>query len=208
MENGKIFNPARRQLLTRVFPTCAVACLAAGNVYGSMQDNTTSSGEKKKHKFERPFDTELTFASFFAAKYGEFVQLAMALRKEMGGEKLLAFLKKTTTARMERYGASQAKQKGDDSLEAYVEMFRDPSYDKTLTMTIVEDSEKAFELKVTECLWAKTFLAWNLGDIGFAHICFGDYAWARGFSPKIRMIRDKTLMEGHSCCNHRYIREE
>ena len=72
-------------------------------------------------------------------------------------------------------------------------------------MEIVEDTEKAFELKITECIWASTFLNAKAGDIGYASVCFGDYAWAEGFNPKIKMIRDKTLMQGHELCNHRYV---
>ena len=63
----------------------------------------------------------------------------------------------------------------------------------------------AFEMKVAECLTASTFLAQNAGDIGYALVCWGDYAWAEGYNPKIKLVRDKTLMEGHAYCNHRYI---
>jgi hypothetical protein len=60
---------------------------------------------------------------------------------------------------------------------------------------------------VTECIWASTFLHAREGDIGFAHVCYGDYAWSRGFNPKIKLVRDKTLMQGHPVCNHRYVME-
>ncbi len=52
---------------------------------------------------------------------------------------------------------------------------------------------------------ASTFLVAKAGDIGWASVCFGDYAWAEGFNPKIKLVRDKTLMQGHDICNHRYI---
>jgi hypothetical protein len=45
------------------------------------------------------------------------------------------------------------------------------------------------------------------GDLGFAAICYGDYNMATGFNPKVRMVRDKTLMQGHAYCNHRYLLE-
>lgn len=86
----------------------------------------------------------------------------------------------------------------------YVNQFRS-GYESTLTKEIVEDTEKAFELKVTECIWADTFLRAKAGDIGYAWVCWGDYSWAEGFNPKVKMIRDKTLMQGHDCCNHRYV---
>jgi hypothetical protein len=63
-------------------------------------------------------------------------------------------------------------------------------------MEIVEDTDKAFELKVTECIWAATFLQAKAGEIGYAAVCYGDYAWAEGFKSKIKLIRDKTLMQG------------
>jgi len=36
-------------------------------------------------------------------------------------------------------------------------------------------------------------------------VCHGDYAWAEGFNPDIKLVRDKTLMQGDSICNHRYV---
>ena len=68
-------------------------------------------------------------------------------------------------------------------------------------------TEKAFELKVTECIWASTFLEANMGEFGYAWICWGDYAWAKSFNPKIKLVRDKTLMQGNDYCNHKYIFE-
>jgi hypothetical protein len=61
-------------------------------------------------------------------------------------------------------------------------------------------------MRVTKCIWARTFLDAGLGDVGYAHICHGDYAGVRGFNPALEMVRDKTLMQGHDCCNHRYRR--
>ena len=72
-------------------------------------------------------------------------------------------------------------------------------------MEIVEDTETAFELKVSECLPAAVFRDADAAEIGYASVCWGDYAWAQGFNPKIKLVRDKTLMEGDKYCNHRYI---
>jgi len=63
------------------------------------------------------------------------------------------------------------------------------------------------EIRVTECLWAKTFRDAKAGDIGYATICYQDYAMSQGFSSKLKMIRSKTLMQGHDYCNHRWVWE-
>ena len=197
----------RRQFFGRVMPACALTCLGAGKILGLAYPDRDSFIQEAKHKFDSPFDRPLTYRQFFGVRYGEFIRLAKALEKEMGQEKLLELLKKNIRAEMLQQGQAQAKRSPDNSLQTYVQPFKGPAYDKTLTREIVEDTEMAFELKITECIWASTFLQAMAGEIGYAAVCYGDYAWAEGFNPKIKLIRDKTLMQGHDICNHRYVWE-
>ena len=83
----------------------------------------------------------------------------------------------------------------------------DPLVDHVLTTEIVDESDTAVEVRITECLWAKTFREADAADLGYACICHPDFAMAKAFNPNMRMIRDKTLMEGHSHCNHRWVME-
>ncbi|MFZ1947881.1 MAG: L-2-amino-thiazoline-4-carboxylic acid hydrolase [bacterium] len=64
---------------------------------------------------------------------------------------------------------------------------------------------QAFAIKVTECLWAKTFRDLAAGELGYLLICHPDYAYCEGFNPRIAMSRSMTLMEGDNCCNHRWV---
>jgi hypothetical protein len=82
-----------------------------------------------------------------------------------------------------------------------------PLYEGALTIEMVEDSTNAMEVKITECLWARTFREAGGSDIGHACICHPDYTFAEGFNSQVRMIRTKTLMQGHDCCNHRWVVE-
>jgi len=43
------------------------------------------------------------------------------------------------------------------------------------------------------------------GEIGRAAVCTMDYHWPTAFNSDFIMERDKTLMQGHDRCNHRYI---
>jgi hypothetical protein len=72
---------------------------------------------------------------------------------------------------------------------------------------IVEDSAQAFEYRISQCLWAKMFREEDAGDIGYAAVCYPDYAVASALSPKLKLVRTKTLMQGHDCCNLRYVME-
>ncbi|NIM89771.1 MAG: hypothetical protein GTO17_02360 [Candidatus Aminicenantes bacterium] len=196
----------RRQFL-KIIPACSLVCLGSGGAWALAQEEKTPSAQEAKHKFDNEMDRKLTYRQLINMQYREFIQLAKALEKEMGKEKFIEFLKKHTYENLIKIGQQYAKRSPENSFKTYTNTFRPPRYKNTLTMEIVEDTEKAFELKVTECIWASVFHKAEAGDIGFAYICYGDYAHAEGFNPKIKMIRDKTLMQGHKYCNHRYIWE-
>jgi len=88
-----------------------------------------------------------------------------------------------------------------------VAQFRPPRYANSLTHEVVEDTANAFELRVTECLWATVFREAGLdGEIGHAAVCNMDYTWPKAFSANIKMERNRTLMQGHDHCNHRYLK--
>ncbi len=193
----------RRQFITRTVPACALTCLGARHALAMMQSDAQAESE---HKFDKDWGRKLTHRQAMDMRYRGIIQLARAFEKEMGKEKTLECIKKATAERMKAFGEQQAARMPNNSFDTYVNQFRS-GYENELTMEIVEDTEKAFELKVVECIWADTFLRAKAGDIGFAWICYGDYAWPRGFNPKINMIRDKTLMQGDSYCNHRYVLE-
>ena len=202
MASEKIVDSGRRAFITHVVPACALTCLAARNVFALAQ--TGEGVQKAVHKFDAEVNRKLSYRQLFSQKYSEFIELAKAIEKEWGTERTMEFIKARTAERMTEQGKKQAKAVPDNNFESYVRMFRS-GYDDVLTMEIVEDTEKAFELKVTECIWADAFLRADAGHIGFAAVCWGDYAWASSYNDKIEMIRDKTLMQGHDCCNHRYI---
>jgi hypothetical protein len=73
-----------------------------------------------------------------------------------------------------------------------------------LSCEILNKTAASFEMKITECLWAKTFRNADAAEIGYAGICFGDYATTRAFNPKLKFTRDKVLMKGDDCCHATY----
>lgn len=203
MNNRHQTRTTRRQFIIAAAPACALTCLGARYALGMVQSDAQ---EGTGHKFDKDSGEKLTNRQLMAMTYSEVIRLARVFEKEVGKEKAIECIKKATADRMTEFGKRQAERMPNNSFDTWVNQFRS-GYENELTMDIVEDTEKAFELKVTECIWADTFLRAKAGDIGFAWVCYGDYAWPRGFNPKIKMIRDKTLMQGDSCCNHRYVLE-
>jgi hypothetical protein len=209
MNNRERSGTSRRQFLATVVPACAIACVGCSTAFAQTEGKTPARGDEAPedvHPFDAEYPRKLTFRQVIGARYRGSIRLVKAMQEEMGEKETIEFLKNYTSNRMLDYGKSQASDTDDHSLHQYTEQFRNvDTYQNTLVMEIVEDTDKAFELKVSECLWASIFRDADAGEIGFAMVCHGDYAWAEGFDPKIKLIRDKTLMEGAPICNHRYV---
>ncbi len=82
-----------------------------------------------------------------------------------------------------------------------------PLIQHALDAEIVEQSAAAFEYRVKRCLWAKAFRDSDAADFGYSIVCYPDYAVAKGLNPKLRLIRNKTLMQGDDACTLRYVME-
>jgi hypothetical protein len=124
-----------------------------------------------------------------------------SLAEYLGRNKLLGLLKKIRDDNIDRESSANSEL----TLADFTKMYRDKGhYKNTLTYRIIGESEKTFEIRITECLWAKTFLEKNAGDLGYLTICYGDFASAKAYHPKLKLRLTKTLMQGFECCNHRY----
>jgi hypothetical protein len=156
------------------------------------------------HKFEE--DSHWSFAEGFGRIYKTMLESMDDVADEIGREKLVTILKAKAEQRARDNGQKAAKAEGVD-FHGFTDWGRHPDrfWQHALTFTVVEDSPQAFEVKVTECLWAEACRGRKGEDIGYATICHPDFAFAEGYSPKLQLVRDKTLMQGDAFCNHRWI---
>jgi hypothetical protein len=60
-------------------------------------------------------------------------------------------------------------------------------------------------VRITECLWARTFREAKAGDLGYAMICHGDIASTKAYNPKITLNRPKILMNGDDECRFHWV---
>ena len=195
----------RRELLTRTVPACAMACLGLGSL-SVMPAVGRNLGPQDQHKWDVPRDMSLSARQRVRMQYGEFFDLVRTLQREMEEPQLIQLLNQHSAANGRQVGEQQAQEFPDTEFATFVNQFRPPRYSTSLTHEVVEDAEKAFELRVTECIWAAVFREAGLGgEVGHAAVCNMDYYWPAAFNPNFKMERNKTLMQGHDCCNHRYV---
>ncbi|MCP4727352.1 MAG: L-2-amino-thiazoline-4-carboxylic acid hydrolase [bacterium] len=205
MKKSLLLQMDRRKFVSKVIPACAVTCLGLDKVFA--MDNTESNFNilQEVHKFDKPLPMGITYKQYMQIAVRGSIEMAKAVEEEYGKEKMIEMVRSITDKRMIQRGEAQAKQLPDTSLKSYTAQFKGPQMQAALTFDIVEDTDQAFEINVTECLNADVFKQMKAEDIGHAAVCWGDYSWATAFNPKIKLIRDKTLMQGHACCNHRYV---
>lgn len=205
-EDGKNLN--RRELLTRTAPACALGCLGLWKVPDALTASAALyAQEQEVHKFDQPQDAQLTPRAVTRLQNSELMNFIRNVREAIGDDELIRLLKIHSTEVGRQAGERQKANSPDTEFQTFVATFRPPRYANSLTHEIVEDTEDVFELRVTECLWAAVFKEAGLdGDIGHAAVCHMDYTWPKAFNANFRMERDKTLMQGHDHCNHRYLK--
>jgi len=201
---------SRRLFLSKVLPACSLACLGASSGLLGFSPAVKKALQDAKHKFDEEFPVKFTGRQLMSMVYGRnYIPLLKFLFEELGKERVITLLKKHADERGTKIGKKFAEQSGGGDFAFLKKMFSpdSPNFKNALTMSITEDTTHVHEIKVTECIFATTFLEAKAGDLGFAIICYADYKMATSFNPKVKMVRDKTLMQGHACCNHRYLLE-
>lgn len=205
---GTFHGFSRRRFLSQALPACSLLCLGAGSNVLGLSPASKKAFQQAKHKFDEEFPMKFTNRQLMSYVYGRnYIPLLKFMSEEIGKDKLIAMLKRNSTEQGRQIGKMIAQRLGKNDFAELKKYFsqENPNFKNMLTMTLTEDTDSVHELKVTECLWADTFVKAEAGELGFADVCFADYASAPAFNPKIEMVRDKTLMQGHDYCNHRYL---
>jgi hypothetical protein len=205
MKNVILKTIDRRELLKRTAPACALACVGLGRAQG-LAAALSKGALQETHKFDEALDRQFSTRELARVRADAMIRIIRTLREEMKDGEVIRLLNLTSEEMGRERGVAHAQSVSDPSFENFVAAFRPLLSSNYLSGEVVEDGEKVFEMNVTECVWASVFREAGLdGDIGHAAVCNMDYAWPVAFNPAFRLKRTKTLMQGHECCNHRYL---
>ena len=192
----------RREFVRRLATTGPVVCLGSGGLLAALRPTQEAKKPQAKHKFLE--DAGLTYEQVLQLAVGTmFIPVMSELAARTGMDIVKEACANAAAKRVKERIKSLAKK----DLATFAGFFKNPSpfSAHSLTMEIIQDTDSVFELRVTECLWAKVFREAKAAELGFNCICLPDYATAKAFHPKLKLIRDKTLMQGHDHCNHKYV---
>lgn len=195
----------RRQFLSRI-PALAGFCFGCSQGWSLSAYSTDTAGTQNTNKFDREVPP-VTYLQWARHRHMKYIGILKQLGKDIGPQRLLELLKKASYA--ENVALGKRFSQRIDSMHTFARPFRDENSQvgKSIVREIIEDNESVFEMKVTECLTEVVFRESGMPDLGYACVCHADFGLPEGMDINIKLIRSKTLMQGHDCCNHRYILE-
>lgn len=160
-----------------------------------------------QHKFDRLMKRPLTYRERFELEYAShLIPYLKLLEKEVGHEQVIRSLQKLALQEAEEYAEHVVRTKGKNDLSVFKEDYSPttPGISDILTIEVIEDTEEAYEIKITECLWAEVFRKAGVPDYGYAAVCYGDIPFAHFISSQIDLNLEGTIMEGKPFCMLRY----
>ncbi len=198
-------NCGRRRFLARTVPTCAALALGSERLMAMTMLGDDADAAEVSHKFLA--QSEMTFEIVYRFAFSNYAGMMKVMRDEIGNDKFMETLRGAANKLGTEYGKKQAESVPRNDLAGFVTI---PEKSKrfcehVLTTEVVESSDSRHQIKITECLWAKTFRHADAADIGYATICYPDFAMAEGYNPKLKLLRTKTLMQGDDCCDHCWV---
>ena len=163
--------------------------------------------DKSKEKFK------ISYEDYFKTRFNGIVEIMRVLAPLMDEEKALEIIKKLWEKKGIELIVRQLKNvrpitNFKEFKEVYLEQISTEYMQHCLNFRIVEDNPNRLALKFSKCLWAKTFLELGASDIGHSMCCYPDFAMAKAFHPKLKLVRTKSLMKGDDCCDSTYIWED
>ncbi len=200
------FITGRRQFITNVLPAGAFFCLGCKGLSAVPYVNSTKPSPGQKPKYLD--DSGMSVEDVYKFGFGYCIPTYQVLAKEIGKEKFLGMLTKANGEVFSQMFASMTKDRSMKSLATiFQNMLNSPPYNKAFQYEVVENTDKVFEMKFTECLPARVCRELKAADFGYALECAPTDIIAKSFNPKMRAEHPKNLMKGDSVCIERYVLE-
>ena len=182
----------RRRFLSKLLPAGMISCLCCPKVLAASQKDHSDVNPNSDDPYQER--SEMSYESIFNFAFRDhLIPILKELSTRYPKEEFLEMIKDSASQAFTR---KDVMDKSNNNLN---QVF----WKHVIEREVVEDSDTAFELKITKCLWEKVYHEADAADLGYAIVCHTDFATAEASGQKL--VRTKTLMQGDDCCNHRWI---
>ena len=158
------------------------------------------------HKFDN--ERTITYREHFKNKFGMLSEITAVFCTVMDKDKALLLIRNLADKQAIEGIKKLVKKNPIDNFDDFKNFFKkqlqSEFFSNSLSYIIKEETEDTLEFEITECLWATVFTELENTELGYQYSCHPDFAMAKAYNANIELIRTKTLMQGHKCCNHCY----
>ena len=206
MKNNTLIKNNRREFLKKTFSSCAFCCFASPILFGS-DKKLHPIASNQQHKFQS--DSGMSFQEVFDFAYKKnYIPAMKNLMSQIGHEEFIELLKKSSDKMSETNDKSEIDY-SKRTLKEWIKIMKKECQDLKcqISCEILKEDDHEFEILYTECLWAKTFLEADASEIGYAGMCYSEFGKTKAFNPNLKIIFDKSLMNGDDRCHFKWFME-
>jgi hypothetical protein len=127
-----------------------------------------------------------------------------ALARELGEDRVMDVLRATVAEIAAKQGEALAASAGGNSLAHFARTLELWQRDGALEIEITEQTETTLSFNVTRCRYAELYSSLGIGGLGEIPSYARDFAFAKGFDPRLKLRRSGTIMGGSPTCDFRY----
>jgi hypothetical protein len=126
------------------------------------------------------------------------------LTKELGKERAWEVIHQVIQEIAWRQGAQLAASVESNDLKHFANAQESWKKDNAIQTEILELSRKKFSFNVYRCRYAEMYQHLGIREFGKILSCDRDFAFIKGYNPRIMLCRTQTIMEGAHICDFRY----
>ena len=127
-----------------------------------------------------------------------------SVAQRIGWDEALAILQEANQQEAFQRGNRMAEKMKLNGIEELVDDVAGWGRGGIFEMDVLEQTPTTYFFNVTRCPYYDKYKELGLEEFGIGFSCCRDKPFARGFNPKLRLERTKTIMEGADHCDFRY----
>jgi predicted ArsR family transcriptional regulator len=129
--------------------------------------------------------------------------LIRAFIDELGRDKALAVVNRVVKSLAQESGAQLAKQMGGNSIADFAKGLSAWAAGDAYEIEVLELSDTRYFFDIKRCRYADMYKELGMADLGVVLSCGRDFELVKSFNPRMKLVRIKTIMEGHDHCDFR-----
>jgi hypothetical protein len=127
-----------------------------------------------------------------------------AVAQKIGMESALAILREVNRQEAFQRGQGMRKSDGQNGIDELVDEVATWGEGGVWEMEVLEQTLTTYFFNVTRCPYYEKYRELGLEEFGVEFSCCRDEPFARGFNPRLVLMRTKTIMEGADHCDFQY----